>query len=140
MWSTFNYLSNSKDISGFMGVVNSVLIDGGILIIDMKNYSRLPKVSYRRESENKYYLMKLAITKNAINQVYESIYEYDIVDLKTGKKRHLKDQELAQIYSVEDIQSFTSPQFSLLETYGDYQINVPFDPTISDRIIVALKR
>ncbi|ASJ75774.1 class I SAM-dependent methyltransferase [Granulosicoccus antarcticus] len=140
MWSTLNYLSTANDLDKFIDSCNRNMDDTGVLVLDLKNPTKVINKSYKRRSYSYPYEINLKIDKKVINKnVLNAIYTYDIKNLQTGESVYVTDQEINKKYELEDIRIAFSRSFSIEHVYGDYSTNSAFDDN-SDRMIIVLKK
>jgi SAM-dependent methyltransferase len=140
MWTTFNYLSDLKEVENFFKAVRKVLCKNGLLIIDMNNYGRSENSSYTRNASNEKYGVTVDITKKSFGNVNEALYSYLVKDLKTGKEYRFFDQELNRIYTLEHVIAASKPYFKMRDCFGDYDSTNKFDLSRSERIVMILQK
>lgn len=140
MWTTFNYLSSPSEAHLFFENVHKHLNSNGLLIINVKNYFDVNEREYTREVEDENYKLKVTIRKSIDEGHNEGIYDYEVTNLKTGVVERFTDQEIAKVYSAQQIEEAAVYFFAPELVLGDYDITTQHTPDTSERIIVALKR
>ena len=60
------------------------------------------------------------IEKSVEDGVNVAIYDYDIVDLRTGVRHHYVDQEICRMFSVDDIASHSHGVFQVVNSWEGF--------------------
>jgi trans-aconitate methyltransferase len=138
MWTTFNYLGSDDEVDSFFRTVSANLVEDGLLIVDVANYAVKNTATYERHHANVRYSLNLQISKSLYHGHNIGLYRYHIRDLATDNSIDCIDQEIARVYSMEDLTTLAAPTFSVKGAFGDYDLSA-FDRSRSPRIIVAYR-
>lgn len=131
MWTTFNYLSTDLDLEQFFETAELHLKPGGVLLIDVKNYSGLEAQKYERRSGDDNFDVKVVINKEIRNGLNIATYEYSVGDKAGHSVDHHVDQEVAKVYSEEAIIEAARARFQWVTSYSDYELSTdPLGPRI----------
>ena len=140
MWSTFSYLSLPDDQQSFFASCHANLADNGILVIDIKNSHNYPTNSYTRTAYSFPFEVKRVTKKQVIQDVLEATYSYTITDVRNGQRLRVTDQEIAKIFTLDDLKRAAHPLFSVESAWGDYDVSIPYAENESERLIVLLRK
>lgn len=139
MWTTYNYLSQDKDLIKFIKSNYNHQHEGAILVLDSKNIPRLNnRRVYKRNNliENNIEI-ELLVNKYIINNIQNSQYFYFIND--NGNKKFYFDEEYVRFYNLEELSELTKDYYEILAVYGDFDFS-KYDRLNSNRFIAVLRR
>ncbi|WP_010681019.1 class I SAM-dependent methyltransferase [Acetivibrio cellulolyticus] len=140
MWTSYNYFSTDSDIRGFIKSAYEHLKNKGLLVLDSKNFFPLKKFrTYIRTTEDKNIELSLIIFKKIINNIQNGHYLYLLRDKKCNNYSFFKDEEIAKIYSIKDLESICRGYFSIEAVYGDFNKENYYEES-SDRLIIVLSK
>ena len=138
MWTTYNYLSMDIDLKKFIKSVYNHQKEGGILVLDSKNISRLEHHRlYNRYNEKDNLKMKIMVNKYVQNNIQNSQYFLFIND--EGKKKFFFDDEFIKFYTVDELNNIVAGYQEIIDIYGDFDMNGYKEKT-SNRFITVLKK
>jgi hypothetical protein len=67
--------------------------------------------------------------------------EYNTTLKRKGKKTiSIKEKERLRMWAAHEIKTLLQPDFKVIKVYGDYDINVKFNPMNSERKIIVAKK
>jgi 2-polyprenyl-3-methyl-5-hydroxy-6-metoxy-1,4-benzoquinol methylase len=144
LWDSYVYLSRKQDIDAFARRCSAYIKQGGILILDSKNYqTQQPdeEVAYRTNNHNHLQIDTVVRRKKyPHDKVYEAIFTSVIQNTDTGEAGVIVDQTLARIYSIAELEKLLKPHgFRLAKCYGNFD-KTEYDPKTSDRMIAVFKK
>lgn len=140
MWTTYNYLSQERDLLKFIQGLYRHQKKGDILILDSKNIPRLEQRRvYKRtyESIQDKIIIELIINKFVMDNIQNSQYLYFIDD--KGNKNFYFDEEFVRFYTVNEINKIAKDYYSVEEIYGDFDMS-DYDKRHSNRFILVMRR
>jgi 2-polyprenyl-3-methyl-5-hydroxy-6-metoxy-1,4-benzoquinol methylase len=132
-FTSFGYFEHESDNIKTLRAANWGLKDGGILVIDFFNIHTVLQKLIPQETKQ-----IDGVTFNIQRSVFNDriVKEIEITD---GNKVGTFT-EAVQALALEDFQGyFSKTGFVLEQTFGDYQLN-PYQPEISDRLILVARK
>jgi len=146
IWDAYVYLSRTNDMNKFINKCYMHLKNDGLLILDARNFEcEKREASDHLEEKNFYsgdYKINLIIQRNTYleEKVHEGLFIYKIEDTKTKNTALVVDQELVRTYLQEDVINLLKRKFEIDKTYGDFDINTPYNKSSSYRMIITAKK
>lgn len=145
LWESYNYLSQPKDIHAFFASCYEALDEGGILILDSRNFFKkgLPKHKFQeRKFITDDYEVELYIKKRTVleDKVHEGVFMYFLTNTKTGRQNLVVDQELVRVWRPSELTRLCIEKFKLIDKYGDFDVENKYDKDSSDRMILVFKK
>lgn len=138
MWTTYNYLSLSLDLTKFLKNVYDHLSNDGILVLDSKNIPSLElRRVYNRSRSKDEIKLNLFVCKRIIDNIQNSQYFYFIND--HGKKIFYFDEEFVRFYYLDELAKLTKNYFDILACYGGFD-GEAYKEEESERFIIVLKK
>ena len=140
MWTTYNYLSVSKELRMFIEGVWNHLKDGGLLVLDSKNIPALDmKRVYHRDSiADDGTKISLLINKDIENNTQNSVYMYFITN-PDDERLFFCDYEHVRFYSEMELVDIVGDLFEIIAVYGDFMAS-EYKEATSERFIVVLRK
>lgn len=132
-FTSFGYFENESDNLKTLRAANWGLKEGGVLVIDFFNVHTVLQKLVNQESKT-----IGGVTFNIQRSVFNDriVKEIEIVD---GNKVGVFT-EAVQALALEDFEAyFAKTGFTLIQTFGDYQLN-PYQPEFSDRLILVARK
>ncbi|MDP9380889.1 MAG: class I SAM-dependent methyltransferase [Chloroflexota bacterium] len=120
VWTTYNYLSRDADRTAFFDECSRVLERGGLLFIDSAWRPDGFSSSETRAVAGSVWSGELVIGKRVDDGVNVALYQYDIVDRRTGDRHHFVDQEICCMFSVSQIVEAAAERFILEQSWTSY--------------------
>lgn len=144
LWDSYVYMSQTKDIDAFAKQCSAHIKQGGILILDSKNYQRQKpdeEVAHRICEFDGLQVDTVVRRKTYLrDKVYEAIFTSIIQDVHSGEASVVVDQTLARMYSTSELEKLLKPHgFKLVHCYGNFDKS-EYNPKTSDRMIAVFKR
>ncbi len=144
LWDSYVYMSQTKDIDAFAKQCSAHIKQGGILILDSKNYQRQKpdeEVAHRICEFDGLQVDTVVRRKMYLHdKVYEAIFTSIIQDVHSGEASVVVDQTLARMYSTSELEKLLKPHgFKLVHCYGNFDKS-DYNPKTSDRMIAVFKR
>lgn len=139
MWTTYNYLSQERDLQKFFRCVYAHQPKGGILVLDAKNIPALDKrrVYRRSRTDGSSYQMELLINKRILGSIQNSQYFYFIND--AGQPQFYFDEEFVRFYDLDELSALVRPCYEIIGVYGDFDQS-SYHPAESNRFITIMRR
>lgn len=142
-WDSYVYLSRPKDMTAFAKRCSAHIKQGGILVLDSKNYLRKQpdKLMTHRVGHVGDFRIDLIIRREAFldDKVYEAVFTSIIQNTSTDEAHVVVDQTLARIYGIADLEK-SLQGFKLVKCYGDLQASSEFDVQTSERLIAVFQK
>lgn len=120
IWSTYNYLSEVGDRELFFRGCARVLRPGGLLLVDSVWRPDGYVARDQRRIDTPTISCDLSIEKSVKEGVNVAIYNYDILDLRTGERHHYIDQEICRMFSVDDIAAHSHGVFEVVNSWEGF--------------------
>src|SRR3989344_1875831 len=138
MWSTINYLLELKDRKHFIDWITAHT--NRLIIIDQPNILVYPK-KFSKEYKAMDGKRKLKVIRNwqIRSQIRKTQYIYHITH-KIGKSKSFKDAEIQYFMTLSETTNLIGKGYSAKYVLGDYDINKPFDPASSSRLITVFEK
>ncbi|MFY9457738.1 MAG: class I SAM-dependent methyltransferase, partial [Candidatus Spechtbacterales bacterium] len=123
LWDAYTYLSRTEDMRAFLRNVRGHLKDGGLLILDSRNFwKKFPKdrLTHKVVYAKPYDVEIIARRNtNLKERVHESFFVYTMINRKNIKDHGvIFDQELVRIYSPASIARLFRKKFKILGLFG----------------------
>jgi hypothetical protein len=140
MWTTFTYIINNIGRDKFFNWIRNHI--NHVVILDEGNFYLYPnsfnEVYYSEDKNNKIKIIrKWKMNKNFLRK---TIFENEITDLRTNKIKRIKDNEVMQFLTLEQIAKLLGTKWKLDRTLGDYNINSEYNKESSSRLISLFMR
>lgn len=144
LWDSYVYMSQTKDVDAFAKQCSAYIKQGGILILDSKNYQRQKpdeEVTHRICEFDGLQVDTVVRRKMYLrDKVYEAIFTSIVQDVSSGEASVVVDQTLARMYSTSELEKLLKPHgFGLVHCYGNFDKS-NYNPKTSDRMITVFKR
>lgn len=143
LWDSYVYLSQPDDMTAFANRCSACVKQGGILVLDSKNYYReSPKVRVNHRVAASGNLKIDTLIRREFHpedKVFEAIFTSIIEDSDTGEARVVVDQTLAKAYSIPDLERYLQG-FRLVKCYGSFSGDSEFNLEISERLIAVFQK
>ncbi|HYH75097.1 MAG TPA: class I SAM-dependent methyltransferase [Candidatus Saccharimonadales bacterium] len=143
LWDSYVYLSRPDDMKAFANQCSAHIQQGGILVLDSKNYYReSPKVRITHRiatSDNLTIDTLIRREFHPEDKVFEAIFTSIVEDRTTSEAHVIVDQTLARVYDIADLEKYL-PGFRLVNCYGDFNDNSEFNPKTSERLIAVFQK
>jgi len=132
LFTSFGYFDHESENEKVCASISKMLSPKGILVIDFMNAEKviqqLVAKEVKRVGELDFYLERR----------YDGTHIYkDIRFEDQGRNFHFTER--VQALKLEDFQRLLEKEFTLLETFGTFDLQ-PFSPTDSDRLIIIAER
>lgn len=141
IWDAYVYLSRPEDISKFVTNAYRHSKNGGILILDARNFwQKNPndRLAQKNFSVGKYNINLLAQRPTNIkDKVHEAIFMYLLDDGKRGAL--VVEQELVRIYSLGELKRLLRGKFKIINLFGNFA-KAPYNRAKSDRLIIVARK
>ncbi len=144
LWDSYAYMSQVDDIDAFANQCSAHIKQGGILILDSKNYQR-----QKPEEEVVHRIFEFdgleidtVIRRKTYHhdKIYEAIFTSIIKDVHSGEASVVVDQTLARMYSTSGLEKLLKQHnFRLVHCYGNFD-KAEYNQKTSDRMITVFKR
>lgn len=127
------YFQNPQDDDRMLRNTREAINTNGMLVIDYMNSVKVIEQMVTHET-----ITKEGILFDVSRAVVNGYAEKTIVFSDQGSEHHF--QEHVRLLQLNDLERMLSKVgFSILDTFGDYQLN-DFDPDTSDRLIVLARQ
>ncbi|MDG1841824.1 MAG: class I SAM-dependent methyltransferase [Crocinitomicaceae bacterium] len=127
LFTSFGYFENMNDNIKMLDSISKMLLEKGILIIDFLNAEKVVKNLIRYEEK------KIENTTFKINRFIKSNKVYKEISIEDNVKH--KFTERVQLFSLNEFKKLLNPNFEILHTFGDFNLN-RFDVKHSNRLII----
>ena len=127
LFTSFGYFENMNDNIKMLDSISKMLIEKGILIIDFLNAEKVKKnlVSFEEK--------RIDDTSFKIKRFIKSNMVYKEISIKDNTSHQFTER--VQLFSLNQFKKLLKPNFDILHTFGDFNLN-SFDVRHSDRLIL----
>ena len=133
LFTSFGYFHDNEDDQQMMDGVFESLKPGGRFVIDFMNAEKVVKnlVNYEEKQVEE--------VKFVINRKVEDGVIIKSIDVIDGSKKSNFVEEVDELYLGDFIKYLSQAGFTIVSTYGDYQLQ-EFEATSSDRLIIVAEK
>lgn len=133
LFTSLGYFENPDDNLNVFRSAHAALVDGGIFIIDFFN-SEIVCTQIKEHYEVKTENILFRINKKLFQKTICKEIEFDI-----DNKQYKFIEKVSLLNESDFIEYATNTNFTLVEKFGDYQLN-SFDSKNSERLIMIFKK
>ncbi len=133
LFTSFGYFETDEENLRVLKAANTNLVDGGILVIDFMNVTKVAK-KLRTDERLEFNGIEFEISRRVENDLIEK----QIVVHDGGKKYNFKEKVAA--FSKDAFHKYLRLSgFEIVNTFGNYKLD-PFDASESERLILIAKK
>jgi len=127
LFTSFGYFENMNDNIKMLDSISKMLLEKGILIIDFLNAEKVVKNLISIEEK------KIDNITFKIKRYIESNKVYKKITIEDKTRHHFTER--VQLFSLNEFKELLKPNFKILHTFGDFDLN-RFDINHSERLII----
>lgn len=139
MFSSLNYLIDEADREHFYHWLSKHIDD--LIIFDQINVRRLPRVySDNCQAEDKHFRLNVLREWHFEEDVLQTSFVYEFIDKESDAAKIINDGQSQKFLSIEELIEYMGKHWRMVALLGDCNLNQPYDPDNSSRMISIFKR